>query len=90
MVTKGPDNEPGINGGLLFRKGSSPEEGQAVNAYVCTIEVDMIDAYLNKALKAGVSIALLKMPVKGVGWLIYCKDTEGNIFGMLQSDEKAE
>ena len=50
----------------------------------------MIDAYLNKALKAGVSIALLKMPVKGVGWLIYCKDTEGNIFGMLQSDEKAE
>ena len=29
------------------------------------------------------------MPVQGVGWLMYCKDTEGNIFGMMESDENA-
>ena len=34
-------------------------------------------------------MALPKSPVPGVGWLAYCTDTEGNIFGMLQPDENA-
>jgi predicted enzyme related to lactoylglutathione lyase len=25
-----------------------------------------------------------------VGWLVYCKDTEGNIFGMMQNDPNAQ
>jgi hypothetical protein len=29
------------------------------------------------------------MPISGVGWLVYCKDTEGNIFGMMQEDQGA-
>jgi predicted enzyme related to lactoylglutathione lyase len=29
------------------------------------------------------------MPIPTVGWLAYCKDTEGNIFGVLQPDENA-
>jgi len=29
------------------------------------------------------------MPIKSVGWLAYCKDTEGNIFGMMQEDKNA-
>jgi predicted enzyme related to lactoylglutathione lyase len=29
------------------------------------------------------------MAIPGVGWLAYCKDTEGNIFGMMQSDKNA-
>jgi predicted enzyme related to lactoylglutathione lyase len=29
------------------------------------------------------------MPIPGVGWLAYCKDTEGNIFGLMQADPKA-
>jgi predicted enzyme related to lactoylglutathione lyase len=24
-----------------------------------------------------------------MGWLAYCKDTEGNLFGMMQMDPKA-
>jgi predicted enzyme related to lactoylglutathione lyase len=36
--------------------------------------------------EAGGSIALDKMQVPGVGWLVYAKDLEGNIFGMLQPD----
>ena len=30
-----------------------------------------------------------EMPVPGVGWLAYCKDTEGNVFGMMQTDPTA-
>lgn len=90
LVTTGPETEPGINGGLLFRRGPAPIEGQPVNAYVCTIGVANLDEYVDKALKAGGSITLPKMAVKGVGWLAYCKDTEENIFGMMQEDKNAQ
>jgi len=42
MVNTG-DGVPGINGGLLQRRGPKPSEGQAVNAHVCTVEVSSID-----------------------------------------------
>lgn len=75
---------PGINGGLTPRRGALPASDQPVNAYVCTIGVDDIDAYIAKVKGAGGTTALDKMQVPGVGWLTYMKDPEGNIFGMLQ------
>jgi predicted enzyme related to lactoylglutathione lyase len=29
------------------------------------------------------------MAVAGVGWLAYCRDTEGCVFGVLQADASA-
>ena len=89
LVTTGSTEEPGINGGLLFRRGPAPMEGQSVNAFVCTIAVPFIDYYLSKALKAGATVAVPKMSIKGVGWLAYIKDTEGNIVGLMQDDLSA-
>lgn len=87
LITTGPDAEPGINGGLIQRRG--PIDGQAVLAYVCTVEMPALDDYLKKAQAGGGTVVVPKMPIPGVGWLAYCKDTEGNIFGMMQSDPKA-
>lgn len=89
LVTTGPETDPGINGGIVFRRGPAPFEGQAVNAYVCTVGVEDLDASVNKVLKSGGILALPRMPVQGIGWLAYCKDTEGNIFGMMQEDPNA-
>ena len=89
LATTGPEGERGINGGMLFRRGAEPADGQAVNAYVCTMGVTSVDESLTKAMAAGASLAVPKMAVKGVGWLAYCKDTEGNIFGMMQDDPSA-
>lgn len=89
LVTTGPDTEPGINGGMAFRRGPAPTQGQPVNGYVCTIAVADLDESIDNILKAGGSIAVSKMAVKGVGWIAYCKDTESNIFGMMQEDENA-
>jgi predicted enzyme related to lactoylglutathione lyase len=89
MVTTGSENKAGINGGMVVRRGPAPAEGQAVNAYVCTIEVASIDEFIEKAVSAGAVITIPKMPIKGVGWLAYCKDPDGNIFGMMQNDENA-
>ncbi|WP_406657222.1 VOC family protein [Methanolobus sp. ZRKC2] len=90
LITTGPEDEPGINGGLLFRKGPAPVEGQSVNSFVCTIDVASVDESLDKVLKAKGTVVLPRMAVKGIGWLAYCKDTEGNLFGIMQEDENAE
>ena len=87
LVTTGPDSEPGINGGLHERRGEI--DGQAVIAYVCTVGVESVDASIATVAANGGTIAVPKMPIPGMGWLVYCKDTEGNIFGMMQPDANA-
>jgi predicted enzyme related to lactoylglutathione lyase len=87
LITTGPDNEQGINGAILQRQG--PINGDAVIAYVCTIGVADIDATIANVREQGGTEALPKMAVPGIGWLAYFKDTEGNIFGILQPDQAA-
>ncbi len=89
LIRTGPEDEPGIDGGLARRRGVPPEEGAAVNCYTCVVQVADLDACLQKIPAAGGSIALPKMAVPGVGWTAYGKDTEGNIFGMMQPDPNA-
>lgn len=88
MIHTGPDEQPGINGGLLPRRGPLPENMAAVNAFVITVDVDDIDAAVAKAESGGV-VAVPKMAVPGIGWLAYVKDPDGNIFGMMQADIEA-
>jgi predicted enzyme related to lactoylglutathione lyase len=90
LIKTGPDGKPGINGGLLQRRGAGPVEMQAVNSYVCTIDVPSVDEYVGKVIGAGGTIALPKMAIPGVGWLAYFKDTEGNVVGIMQSDAAAK
>ena len=82
-------DRPGIDGGLMARLGGSAESGQSVNAFVCTINVDDVSAALTQIVDLGGSIALPRMAVPGVGWLGYGKDTDGNIFGVMQHDASA-
>ena len=55
----------------------------------CTIDVPSVDDYDTKITANGGTNALPKMAMPGVGWLAYCKDTEGNIFGIMQNDPQA-
>ncbi len=89
LIETGPADRPGINGGLLPRHGPAPIDGQAVNAFVCTVEVASTDESLSKALTLGGSLALAKMPVPGIGWLAYVKGPSGNILGLMQPDTTA-
>src|SRR3989344_159571 len=54
---------PGIDGGMVIRKGASPKDGQPLNAYVCTIDVDDIDAYMKKVVNAGGRIVVPKRAI---------------------------
>jgi uncharacterized protein len=74
----------GINGGMMERKGELPQNGAPVNAFVNVIGITNIDETLAKIVPAGGSMALDKMDVPGVGIVAYCKDPDGNIFGVIQ------
>lgn len=90
LISTGPKEVPGIDGGLVPRRGDSPLEMQAVNAYVCTVSADSLDATSDAILANGGTVALPKMPIPTVGWLAYFKDTEGNLFGVMQEDPNAK
>jgi uncharacterized protein len=79
---------PGIDGGLVPRRGEVTPEAPVI-AYVCTIDVPALDAQLEKVVSLGGEVALPKQAIPGVGWLAHAKDTEGNIFGLMQNDPEA-
>ena len=74
----------GINGGLMKRNAPLPPDGHSPNAFTCIVAVDDIDAYIAKADAAGGKPQTEKMDIPTIGKLRYYKDTEGNIFGMIQ------
>ena len=82
LITTGPADEPGIDGGLARR--SDPDMGTEN-----TIGVDSVDAYAAKIEANGGKVLRPKSAVPGVGWLAYCEDTEGNRFGIMQADPGA-
>lgn len=90
MTAAEGSTEPGINGGLLQRRGGAPAEGAPVNAYVCTVQVDSYDQTHEKILEADGTVALPKHAITGMAWQGYYKDPEGNIFGVHQPDENAK
>lgn len=82
LLSTGPDGQPGINGGMTKRQ----NEAGTVN----TIDVPSVDEYTAKITAGGGTIILPKMAIPGVGYLAYCKDTEGNTFGIMQPDHSAQ
>jgi predicted enzyme related to lactoylglutathione lyase len=88
IIKTGAAGTPGIDGGLVRRRGII--DGTAVIAYVCTVDVPSVDAAAQKITILGGLIVLPKMAIPGIGWLAYGKDTEGNIFGVMQADAAAK
>ena len=85
----GDEKDPGINGGILNRKGAKPAKEQSVNAYVCSMDVPSVDDYWKRGLAAGASPALPKIAIPNVGYVAYLADPDGNIFGIYQADKSA-
>ena len=84
LVTTGKKGEPGINGGIMRRKGERGAGGH--NAFVCCADVDDIKTTRKKIEVAGGKLTTNVIPVMGVGQFCYCKDTEGNSFSIMQSE----
>ena len=83
LVKTGADGKPGINGGIQRRMHPG-----AVTAN--TIDVASVDDAVASILKNGGKNVAPKMAIPGVGYLAYCSDTEGNVFGVMQADPGAK
>ena len=77
------ESTPGIDGGLMTRR-------DPAQPCVNTMDVADLDATVGVVEGAGGQCVVPKMPVPGVGWLAYFKDTEGHIFGAMQADPTAK
>jgi uncharacterized protein len=88
-VVTGPDDQLGINGGLLERSTPPPAAGGGANSFVCTVQVDDYDATDRKILDAGGHVTVTKSAIPGMAWQGYYLDTEGNSFGIHQPDPDA-
>ena len=90
MTAEKDSKEPGINGGLLLRPSKTPPQECGTNAYVCTVQVKNFDEAAKKIKSAGGIVAMPKFAIPGMAWQGYFIDTEGNTFGIHQSDKNAK
>jgi hypothetical protein len=58
-------------------------------AVINTISVDTWEKGAEAVKNAGGKVLQEKTPVPGQGYFAYCKDTEGNIFGIFEADPAA-
>ncbi len=89
MTAPKESKEPGINGGLLKRPTKTLPKECGVNSFVCTVQVDDYEATSKKILVAGGTVAMPKFALVGMAWQGYFLDTEGNTFGLHQTDVEA-
>lgn len=83
LVSTGPKDQPGIDGGLMLRE--HPGQGT-----INTVQVESLDATAAAVEQHGGKVVVPKMAIPGVGWFCYCNDTEGNTFGVMQPDPGAK
>jgi hypothetical protein len=83
LVATGPDDEPGIDGGITPRM--MPEQ-MTIN----TVVVRSVDDATKKIEEAGGTVMMPKRAVPGQGYLAYCIDTERNVFGVMEMDPTAK
>lgn len=88
-VVTGPEDQMGINGGLMPREGGAPSEDTGFRAFVCTIGVADIDATEARIIANGGQVVTAKVALTGMAWQAYYSDTEGNVFGVHQPDPEA-
>ncbi len=83
LVNAGEEKEVGINGAISERSQTNPVTTN-------TISVESYEEAVEKIKQAGGEILMPKTVVQGIGYMTYCKDTEGNIFGIMQTDPNAK
>ena len=81
VVTGDPKEPGGINGGIFINPSGGAKE---LNAYSCVVGVENIDQAMSNVKSAGGQLLTDKMDIPSIGTFVRCRDTEGNIFTMLQ------
>jgi predicted enzyme related to lactoylglutathione lyase len=79
---QGRPTRAGVNGGMMRRM----HPGQTPVNY---ISVESVEEHARKAEGLGAEVVVPKTPVAGMGWFVWLKDPESNVFGIWQEDPRA-
>lgn len=77
FLLTGPEEQPGIHGAVVQRQPDSLDA-------VLTLHTDALAQTLAKVRAAGGQVIDEGHEIPGTGTLAYVKDTEGNLFGLMQ------
>lgn len=88
IQTNAEGEPPGVRGALQGRR--ELLAGKATLGFECTIAVASIDDTAKAVLANGGQTVLPKSIIVGVGALMFFQDPEGNVFGAMQYDPRAE
>lgn len=80
----------GLDGGLGVKNGETPSNEAALNAFLCTVEVENIDEILKKVQENNGTIIKPKYAFPRVGWMAQCADPDGNQFSLIQNATEAK
>ena len=83
LTRTGPDELPGINGSI---KSAANGKGAVIN----TLHVKDLNQTEKAVEHYGGQIVLPRKVLPEIGWLLYFKDTEGNLHGALEPDASAK
>lgn len=83
LIETGDPEEPGIDGAITKR-------ATMVTTVTNTIDVLSLEDAMKAVKENGGQVVTEKMTVPFVGYMAYCRDTEGNLFGIMQSDPSAK
>ncbi len=81
IETLAKTGKKGISGGIAKRE-------KAHEQITNFIEVDSIDEAIAKVRELGGEIVEPKSTIPNIGYIAGCKDTEGNVFGLMEVKEK--
>jgi len=84
ITTKDHEGNNAVNGGMMKRMKA---EQQGILNY---IDVKSVEEYSTKVEQLGGKIVQPKMAIPGMGYLAVCTDTEGNTFGLWETDSTAK
>ena len=83
MLSTGTEAD-GINGAIMLRPDYAGN-----TSVINTIMVDDLDATIANIETHGGSVVVPKMAIPEMGYLIYFRDSEGNVLGVMQVDSTA-
>lgn len=83
LVYTGDSEEFGIDGSIVKRTNPSYTTANIIH-------VPSVDECAARVKQNGGEIVEFKKVIPGVGYLVMCKDTEGNVFGIIEIMESSQ
>lgn len=83
LIRTGDPAEAGMDAGLAQREDAS-------QSMTPVIDVPSVNEFAKRVAASGGTVIRPRMSIPGVGYLVTCKDTEGNTFSLMENDESAK